>query len=162
MNHTDNSPSSLCIRDDARKLIDPNNLVELAHYVESANSFVSANACSQLRLIVEQMQHLKSQAKAIIQNAHRDTLLHKLPCNFIKKPGNVYYVYEKPDASQYFSLLSPTEWDGCPHRYIGAYKLLSDMSWISEDDFDNYESNRRAALQIIDKHQIMLDFKNMT
>lgn len=36
------------------------------------------------------------------------------------------------------------------------------MSWISEDDFDNYESNRRAALQIMDKHQIMLDFKNMT
>ncbi|CAH8461447.1 unnamed protein product [Schistosoma turkestanicum] len=160
MKHTDDPPSTLCIRDDSRKLLDPNSLVELAHYVESASSFVSANACSQLRLIVEEMQHLKSQARAILQNAHRDIQLHKLPCNFLKKPGNVYYVYEKSDSSQYFSLLSPTEWDGCPHKYIGAYKLLPDMSWISKDDLDTYESNQNAALQMINKRQIMMDLKN--
>ncbi|CAH8833851.1 unnamed protein product [Trichobilharzia szidati] len=157
MNPPHNSQSNLSIRNDAKKLLEPNTLVELAQCVENANSFVAANACSRLHLIVEQMHHLKSQAETILKNAHRDTLLHKLPCNFVKKPGNIYYVYKKPNVGQYLSMLSPKEWENCPHEYVGAYKLLPDMSWIPEDDIDTYESISNTALQMLDRHQFMLE-----
>lgn len=30
-----------------------------------------------------------------------------MACNFVKKPGNVYYLYRRESGQRYFSLLSP-------------------------------------------------------
>ena len=34
-------------------------------------------------------------------------MLHHAACNLVKKPGQVYYLYERESGQKYFSLLSP-------------------------------------------------------
>lgn len=55
--------------------------------------------------------------------------LHSVACNFVKKPGKVYHLYEKPTGQKYFGMLSPEEWQKPPHRYLGSYMLETDSSW---------------------------------
>lgn len=43
----------------------------------------------------------------VLQEAKRDAMLHHAACNLVKKPGQVYYLYERPSGQKYFSLLSP-------------------------------------------------------
>ena len=62
--------------------------------------------------------------------ANRDAQLHHAACNFTKVPGQVYHLYEKPDMTCYFSMLSPQEWgNSCPHNHKGSYRLEYDHSW---------------------------------
>ncbi len=53
------------------------------------------------------MAVLKQQAVQILVEAKINSILNSLPCNFSKKVGHVYAVYEKSDGSQYFSMISP-------------------------------------------------------
>lgn len=90
--------------------------------------------------------------------------LHSLPCNFSKKAGHIYTVYEKPSGECYLSMLSPQviiilnynyeryhsiqdcmnivsffclkEWGNtCPHNFIGSYKLDAGMTWNPVDEY---------------------------
>jgi hypothetical protein len=95
------------------------------------------------------MRHLQRQARRILEEAHRDDILHHAACNFKKVPGNVYYLYEKPvgNRQRFFSMISPTEWgDSCTNHYIGAYRLEADQSWTEERRFDE----RRAEIDLMD------------
>lgn len=58
-------------------------------------------------MITDQVQFLQEQADAILREASRDTMLHSVACNFVKRPGQVYHLYEKTDGQLYFSMLSP-------------------------------------------------------
>lgn len=49
----------------------------------------------------------QKQAEEILTQCQRDIEVHKLPCNFVKRPGKTYYVYQKPDGSNCLCLLSP-------------------------------------------------------
>jgi hypothetical protein len=33
--------------------------------------------------------------------------LHKVACNFVKKPGHIYHLYQRPSGQKYFGMLSP-------------------------------------------------------
>lgn len=33
--------------------------------------------------------------------------LNNVACNFVKKPGQVYHLYERPSGQKYFGMLSP-------------------------------------------------------
>ncbi|CAG9771904.1 unnamed protein product [Ceutorhynchus assimilis] len=60
----------------------------------------------------------------------KDTNLHLAACNFLKKPGQVYHLYERPCGQKYFSMLSPQDWgDKAPHKFLGSWFLENNQSW---------------------------------
>ena len=42
-----------------------------------------------------------------LETAHRDNMLHHAACNLVKRPGTMYYLYERESGQQYLSILSP-------------------------------------------------------
>lgn len=127
---------------------DPLDLVALAEQVQKADEFIRANATSKLSVIAEQVQYLQEQARKVLEDAHRDADLHHIACNMVKKPGNIYYLYQRESGQRYFSIISPKEWGaGCPHDFLGAYKLQHDLSWTPYEDIEKQE----AKISIMDK-----------
>ncbi|XP_051786359.1 uncharacterized protein C1orf50 homolog isoform X1 [Erpetoichthys calabaricus] len=127
---------------------DPMDLVALAQQVQKADEFVRGNACNKLTVIAEQIRYLQEQARKVLEDAKIDGDLHHVACNFVKKPGNVYYLYMRESGQRYFSILSPKEWgSSCPHEFLGAYKLQMDMSWSPFEEIER----RDAQISIIDK-----------
>lgn len=127
---------------------DPLDLVVLAEQVLKANEFIRANATNKLTVIVEQIQHLQEQARKILEDGLRDADLHHVACNIVKKPGNIYFLYRRESGQKYFSIISPTEWGtGCPHDFLGAYKLQHDFSWTPYEDIEKQD----AKISLVDK-----------
>ncbi|XP_075869298.1 uncharacterized protein C1orf50 homolog [Nelusetta ayraudi] len=127
---------------------DPMNLVELAHQVQKGDDFIKANACNKLTVIADQIRYLQEQARKALEEAKRDADLHHAACNIVKKPGTIYYLYERPSGQKYFSIISPQEWGpSCPHSFIGAFKLQFDMSWTPLEDVEK----RDSEIAILDK-----------
>lgn len=127
---------------------DPLDLVALADQVQKADEFIRANATNKLTVIAEQIQHLQDQARKVLEDARRDADLHHVACNMVKKPGNIYYLYQRESGQQYFSIISPQEWGaGCPHDFLGAYKLQHDMSWTPYEDVEKQD----AKISMMDK-----------
>uniref|UniRef100_A0A4X2L598 Uncharacterized protein n=1 Tax=Vombatus ursinus TaxID=29139 RepID=A0A4X2L598_VOMUR len=91
----------------ARRLGNPEDLVELAQQVQKADEFIRANATNKLIVIAEQIRHLQTQARKVLEEAQRDAELHHVACNVVKKPGNIYYLYKRENGQQYLSILSP-------------------------------------------------------
>ncbi|XP_004679513.1 PREDICTED: uncharacterized protein C1orf50 homolog [Condylura cristata] len=127
---------------------DPLDLVALAEQVQKADEFIRANATNKLTVIAEQIQHLQEQARKVLEDAHRDADLHHVACNIVKKPGNIYYLYKRESGQQYFSIISPKEWGtGCPHEFLGAFKLQHDLSWTPYEDIEKQD----AKISIVSK-----------
>uniref|UniRef100_A0A4W5MN90 Chromosome 1 open reading frame 50 n=1 Tax=Hucho hucho TaxID=62062 RepID=A0A4W5MN90_9TELE len=127
---------------------DPMDLVALATQVQRGDDFVRANACNRLTVIADQIRYLQEQARKVLEDAKKDAELHHAACNVVKKPGNMYYLYERPSGQKYFSILSPQDWGaGCPHKSCGAFKLQYDMSWTPIDDV----AKKDAEIAIMDK-----------
>nr|XP_046167442.1 uncharacterized protein C1orf50 homolog isoform X1 [Oncorhynchus gorbuscha] len=115
---------------------------------EQGDDFVRANACNRLTVIADQIRYLQEQARKVLEDAKKDAELHHAACNVVKKPGNMYYLYERPSGQKYFSILSPQDWGaGCPHKPCGAFKLQYDMSWTPLDDV----AKKDAEIAIMDK-----------
>ena len=67
---------------------------------------------AQLKLLAQQMNSLKLQAKQIIENTELQNELHRIHKNFRLVSGNTYYVYYKDGEidNKFFSLVSPEDW----------------------------------------------------
>ncbi|XP_008319175.1 uncharacterized protein C1orf50 homolog [Cynoglossus semilaevis] len=127
---------------------DPMDLVALAAQVQTGNDFVKANACNKLTVIADQIRYLQEQARKVLEDAKRDADLHGAACNIVKKPGNIYYLYQRPSGQKYFSIISPKDWgSNCPHQFVQGFKLQHDMSWTPLDEVEK----RDAELAIMDK-----------
>lgn len=112
------------------KTLDPPfSLVDKAKEIEKADLWVQNSVNQKLNLILEQIRILQEKAKEIIAKAEEDSQLHRIQCNFEKKPGMILHLYAKENSTLYFSLLSPEEWGTPPHQYLGSYKLNLDMSF---------------------------------
>ncbi|CAL8401062.1 unnamed protein product [Arctogadus glacialis] len=108
----------------------PTDLVSLAEQVQKGDDFIKANACNRLTVIADQIRYLQEQARKVLEDAKKDADLHHAACNLVKKPGNLYFLYQRPSGQKYFSIISPQEWGAsCPHEFIAGYKLQHDMSW---------------------------------
>ena len=70
------------------KMHDPENLIELARFVQQADSHTKSVVGGKLELISEQIQLLQAQAKAVLEGARQDLELSHAKCNFQRKPGN--------------------------------------------------------------------------
>lgn len=124
----------------------PSDLIELAKEVQRADEDIKNVASGKLQMIAEQMRFLQQQANHVLMEARESSRLHNAKCNLVKKPGNVYYLYERDTGVQYFSLLSPSEWPDCPHTFICAYRLEHDKTWTKLDDIQR----RDQEMKIID------------
>ena len=130
------------------KHADPMDLVALAQTIQKADEMTKARVGSKLTVIADQIRYLQEQARKHLEDAKRDNILHHAACNMVKKPGTMYYMYERESGQKYMSILSPQEWGAsCPHEFVGAYKLEYDQSWTSIEEVE--EKSQEFAL--IDK-----------
>ncbi|VDP88121.1 unnamed protein product [Echinostoma caproni] len=142
--------SAPVLRKQTLKIATPTDLIEIARQIQECEQYVSANTCSRLHMIVKQMKNLKKEAEQILKNCQRDIEVHKLPCNFVKKPGNTYYVYQRSDGTKYLGLLSPEEWGpSCPSAFLGAYKLMPDMTWVPETELQDWNKTEEVVKHIL-------------
>eukprot|EP00118_Oscarella_pearsei_P008904 m.48243 g.48243 ORF g.48243 m.48243 type:complete len:167 (+) comp33863_c1_seq4:654-1154(+) len=93
-------------------------------------------------------------AQEVLENARRDAQLHHAACNFQKRPGKIYYLYEKPNRQTYFSMISPEEWGSSPHLYIGGFRLEMDMSWTPVDEIKRRDEEIQAIDRVLDTRNI--------
>lgn len=107
----------------------PISILDKAKEIEKADLWIRNSVNQKLSIILEQIRSLQNKAKEIIEKAEEDSRLHRVQCNFEKKPGMILHLYEKENLIQYFSLLSPDEWGTPPHKYLGSYRLNADMSF---------------------------------
>lgn len=108
----------------------PYDLVDLAREIERADSMMSNVVGGKLGLIADQIRKLQEQAHALMAAAERDAALHRVECRFQKQAGAIYHLYERPDSSRYFSMLSPVDWGHQPpHSFVGSFRLNTDMSF---------------------------------
>lgn len=95
------------------------------------------------------------QAREILVTAKRDAQLHHAACNFAKVPGHVYHLYEQPDETCYFSMLSVQDWgQNCPHRHLGSYRLEYDHSWTPLEQVEKRSKDIEAINKVIDAHAL--------
>merc|ERR1711976_84306 len=91
------------------------HLMDLAKTIATADSHVKATTTNRLKQIADQIKRLQQEATQILENAKRDKMLHQAACNIVKKPGQMYYLYEKPldaegkNMQPYFSIMSPED-----------------------------------------------------
>jgi hypothetical protein len=96
---------------------------------------ITTNLEVKLQLIGDQIKRLQSLGEKLIMEAQKNIDLHAIPCSMNKKPGDVYHLYERDDQSQFLSIISPEEWGNMFNlKFLGSYKLESDMSWFSLEE----------------------------
>lgn len=124
------------------------DLVALAMEIEKADSFVKSNACGKLGVIVEQIRFLKKQAENILAEAEWNQRLHHVSCNFVKRPGHVYHLYQRDTGEDYFSMISPEEWGDSGPAYKGSYRLEHDRSWTSLNEIEKKDKDLAMLAKI--------------
>ncbi|CAE1326691.1 Uncharacterized protein C1orf50 homolog,Uncharacterized protein C1orf50 [Acanthosepion pharaonis] len=131
----------------------PSDLVDLAKQIQKGNEFVKANTVNQLTVIAEQIRQLQKQARKVLEKSHQDTMLHQAACNMVKKPGTIYYLYQRPSGQNYLSIISPQEWgDSCSNRYLGGFRLEFDQSWTPMEKIQQRESEINLMEKIIQRY----------
>ena len=124
-------------------------LVDLAREIEQADQIISSRLGSQMQIIADQVKSLQEQARKILAQAHEDQRLHHARCAFRRIPGHVYHLYEEPDGSLAFSMLSPADWGGQPPKtFRGSYRLETDMSWTAADT-DRKDDSRQLVARLL-------------
>lgn len=85
---------------------------------------------AQLKLISNQMEMLKTQAKQILNEINIQNDLHSIHKNFQLISGNTYYLYSK-NEHKFLSLISPQEWgDKLTSKFEGKYFYDYDKQFI--------------------------------
>jgi hypothetical protein len=119
------------------RLAPPITLVDLAREIEAAERLIDTRLNTGLRVIAEQIEALRQQARELLLKAQSDQELHRASCRFQKIPGQIYSLYRRPSGESYFSRLSPDDWSGLPpHEFLGSYRLEADFSWARVDERD--------------------------
>jgi len=123
----------------------PYELVDLAREIAHADTMMSSVVGGKMGVIAEQIRALQEQARVLLEAAERDAALHRVECRFSKQAGSVYHLYERPDGTRYFSMLSPADWGHRPpHAFTGSFRLNVDMSFAAvEDEALSRPSRRR-------------------
>ena len=81
--------------------------VDQIESVKHSDRMLGAVASGKLKLIADQIQNLKKQAREIIMKAEVDMTLHRANCSFEKRVGHTYYLYERPEEQVYFFYAIP-------------------------------------------------------
>lgn len=126
------------------------DLVDVAREISQADAMVNTRVSAKLKVIADQIKALQAEARAVLEEARQDQELHRVPCNFQRRPGTVYHLYRRPDGSRYFSLLSPGDWrDSPPHESLGSYLLENDLSWTPAEDIGKDDDTREIVNRLL-------------
>ena len=116
------------------RTLDPKiTLVDRALEIQNASQSIQSHTDGKLKIILKQIQNLQNEAREILEKSQRDMELHRISCNFEKRPGLNLHLYERPNSEKYFSMLSPEEWGNPPHLFLGSYTLNLDGSFVRTD-----------------------------
>lgn len=119
------------------RTLDPKiTLVDRALEIQNADKSIGSHTDGKLQIILKQIQNLQNEAREILENSKRDMELHRISCNFEKRPGLSLHLYERSSSEKYFSILSPEEWGNPPHPFLGTYTLNLDGSFTRTDSED--------------------------
>lgn len=111
-------------------------------------------ALNKLQVIGEQIKFLQKQAKEILESASTNSELHKVPCNFVKVPGTIYHLYERPSGEKLWSMISPQEFGANnKNEYLGSYRMEVDRSWTPVDKLQEFSENREFAEMLMKNNQ---------
>jgi hypothetical protein len=125
-------------------------LVAAAQEIAEADALISATAGAELDAIARQIRGLREQAAHVLERARNDARLHRAECRFRRRPGQRCHLYERPDGSLYFSLLSPADWNHAPpHQHQGSYLLESDMRWTPLELVEQRERERGQIRKLL-------------
>ncbi|KAJ8970880.1 hypothetical protein NQ314_001005 [Rhamnusium bicolor] len=105
--------------------------MELEENLNYADTFLQANAKNKLDVIGRQMKNLQELMKDVISETKLHTELNNVACNFVKKPGHIYHLYERTSGQKYFSMLSPEvkRLVAVVKCIISSFRLEADQSW---------------------------------
>lgn len=122
------------------------DIISLATQIQNADKQLKVGTCQKLCVILDQIKMLQAQAMEILKESEESQLLHNAACNFTKKPGHVYHLYQRQSGQSYFSMLSPEEWSGSvDQKYLGSYRLEFDLSWTSLDKMKERDEKMKWA-----------------
>jgi hypothetical protein len=111
------------------------SLVDVAQQIQAADQTLATMTGGKLSLIADQIQRLQAEARAILDKAKRDAELHRVSCQFVKKPGGIYHLYRRADGVLWFSRLAPEEWvTPQAQTFEGSYLLELDQSFTRVDE----------------------------
>lgn len=85
---------------------------------------------SQMGQLYDQMQTLMKQADAIKQRVALSERIYQIKINFEPRMLKDYYVYQRPDGTDFISLVAPHEWGRSSQLvYVAQVRLLADHTW---------------------------------
>jgi hypothetical protein len=83
------------------------DFMELTEGVSNVSTAMQSNARNKLEIIGRQMKNLQELMTEVFEETKLSVELHKVACNFVKKPGHIYHLYQRPSGQKYFGMLSP-------------------------------------------------------
>ena len=90
---------------------------------------------ARLKQIAKDIERLRLEAVAVINEAASQTELHEIKHTFRLTSGNTYYVYEKHNSQEkHLSLISPEEWNSPNNTFIGKYYYDYDKQFVKIED----------------------------
>lgn len=112
-------------------------------------------------MIGEQIKFLQKQAREILEDAAKNTELHKVPCNFVKIPGGIYHLYERPSGEKLWSMISPEEYGASnKNTHLGSYRMEGDRSFTPIDKINERSNNRQFAEKLLKSQDLpAIEFK---
>ena len=120
---------------------------ELAEADRHLNTRVSAK----LEVLAEQIRSLQEEAKRTLAEAQEDHDMHRARCNFPRRPGQIYHLYERANGERYFSMVSPREWaNNPPDTFVGSYQLNHDMSWTPAEKLNQPDEARALVERLLE------------
>lgn len=130
------------------------DLERLVEALQHSETHVKNTALNKLQVIGEQIKFLQKQAKEILESASTNTDLHKVPCNFVKVPGTIYHLYQRPSGEKLWSMISPQEFGANnKNEYLGSFRMEVDRSWTPVDKLQEYSESRAFAEMLMKQSQ---------
>lgn len=114
--------------------------------LQNSETHVKNTALNKLDVISNQIKFLQKQAHDILSSASRDSDLHRVPCNFVKVPGQIYHLYERQSGEKFWSMISPEEFGASNlNEHLGSYRMEVDRSYTKADQLQEFVENRKFA-----------------
>jgi hypothetical protein len=129
------------------RLAPSHDLVDVARRIAEADTMIGSVAAGKLRVIAEQIESLKEEARRILEETRKSLDLHRARISFSPRPGGIYHLYRRAESGElWFSMIAPSEWSGAPpHAFEGSYRLELDQSWTPIDADDPAASERAQS-----------------
>ncbi|XP_017069936.2 uncharacterized protein C1orf50 homolog [Drosophila eugracilis] len=128
------------------------DIIELAQQIQNADKQLKSSTCHKLGVIMDQIKMLQAQAMNILKESNLNQDLHSAACNFTKKPGQIYHLYQRASGQNYFSMLSPEEWNlSVDQTFKGSYRLEYDLTWTPLDKIKEKDEKVMWAEQMYEQ-----------